>query len=109
MEINAVIEEMSGLQTRSFDGTMGQKQTVDYLTIVLNNGLERIVCETSGSSQAKSIVEAKIKKGDHVQAMLITWAGTATTKDGREFLTNRTTIVRMQKDYYDANVSAPVF
>ena len=61
------------------------------------------------SSQAKSIVEAKIKKGDHVQAMLITWAGTATTKDGREFLTNRTTIVRMQKDYYDANVSAPVF
>ena len=41
--------------------------------------------------------------------MLITWAGKATTKDGHEFLTNRTTIVRMQKDYYDANVSAPVF
>ena len=49
---------------------------------------------------AESIIDAGIKKGDHVQAMLITWAGTATTKDGREFLTNRTTIVRMQKDYY---------
>ena len=95
---------MSGLQTRSFDGKMGQKQTVDYLTIVLNNGLERIVCETSGSSQAKSIVEAKIKKGDHVQAMLITWAGTAKTKDGHEFLTNRTSIVRLQKDYYQPEI-----
>ena len=104
MEMNAVIEQMSGLQTRSYDDNQGQKQTVDYLTIVLNNGLERIVCETSGSGQAKSIVASGIKQGDHVQAMLITWAGAAKTKEGREFLTNRTSIVRLQKDYYQPEI-----
>ena len=91
MEMNAVIEQMSGLQTRSYDDNQGQKQTVDYLTIVLNNGLE-------------SIVASGIKQGDHVQAMLITWAGAAKTKEGREFLTNRTSIVRLQKDYYQPEI-----
>ena len=37
-------------------------------------------------------------RGDHVQAMLITWAGKATTKDGRGFLTNYTTIVHGKKN-----------
>lgn len=106
MQINGTIEQMSGLLSRSYQDKNGGMQTVEYLTMVINNGLERIACETNSTSQARSLLAEGLKKHDRVQAVLLTWCHPRKTQDGREFFSNDTRIVALHRDYMPDDDSA---
>ena len=98
MEIRAQIEQMSGLLSRSFTTQQGEQRTIEYVEVVLNNGLERIFCESAHAEQARQILH-DVKIGDNVVAMLRTWASTAKRQSGETFWLNRTRIVNLQKEF----------
>ena len=110
MEITAEVEMISKKQTRSFPTKDGQTQTIDYVEMVLNNGIERFACETANGNLAKVITEGeaadRISKGDSVHAILINWASPQKTNDGREFMVNRIKVHQIKKipDFREAPV-----
>ena len=97
MEITGKIEMMSGLQTRSFPQDDGTSGLIEYVEVVINNGLERICAETMGSLQAKALLASGLRAGDDVTAMLVTWCKQRKTNDGRLFYANVTKIAALKK------------
>jgi len=100
MEITGKIEMMSGLQSRSFTPEDGSgPQLIEYVEVVINNGLERISAETMGSLQAKALLASGLRVGDDVTAMLVTWCKQRKTGDGRLFYANVTKIAALKKTF----------
>jgi hypothetical protein len=97
MEFKGKIEEISEKQTRTFDGSDGTKQSVEFVTMVLNDGLERIACETASTNVARGVDNDHLKVGDAVHAWLITRCADQKTKDGGTFKANRTKVYHIAK------------
>ena len=100
MEFKAKIEMLSGLQSRSFTPEDGSApQLIEYVEVVLNNGLERISAESYSGNQAKAFLARGLRVGDTVVAQLITWCKKRKTTDGRFFFANVTKIMSMEKEF----------
>ena len=102
MEITAVVESISPKKSRTYTPTGGQPQEIQWLDIVLNNGLERIAAETVGNGLANLITNKEdkdnfIAKGDTVRAFLMINCAEQKTKDGETFMANRIKIHQIRK------------
>ena len=103
MEITAVVESISPKRSRTYTPTNGgQPQEIQWLDIVLNNGLERIAAETVGNGLANLISNPEspadfIVKGDTVRAFLLISCSEQQTRDGETFMANRIKIHQIRK------------
>ena len=88
--------------SRTYTPTGGQPQEIQWLDIVLNNGLERIAAETVGNGLANLISNPEspadfIVKGDTVRAFLLISCSEQQTRDGETFMANRIKIHQIRK------------
>ena len=97
MEFKGKIEEISALQTREFEASDGTKQSVEFVTMILNDGLERIACETATTNVARGVAADKIAVGDAVHAFLITRCREQNTQNGGKFMANRSKVYHISK------------
>jgi hypothetical protein len=110
MEITAQVEEISELKKRKFTPQGGREIDIEWVELVLNNGIDRIACETVGNSLARTIcsedLKERIVKGDTVRAQLVTDCSERSTSTGEKFWANRTKCFLLKKipDFREAPV-----
>jgi len=73
------------------------------VTMILNDGLNCIACETATANIARGVLgegrdqKEALKKGDSVHAWLLTNCNEQKTKDGGTFMANRTKVYHIDK------------
>jgi hypothetical protein len=98
MEINATIEQMSAPLTYKYKNESGVEREFSYVEVVLNDGLNRIFGETTGSVNAQELCK-QVKIGDNVVALVRFEAILCKKQDGGSFFKNRVKILDMKKEF----------
>ena len=97
MEIKATVEQMSAPINCKYKTESGVEREFSYVEVVLNDGLNRIFGETTGSVNAQELCK-QVKIGDKVVALVRFDAQLCKKQGGGSFFKNRVKILDTKKE-----------
>lgn len=98
MEIKATVEQMSAPINCKYKTESGVEREFSYVEVVLNDGLNRIFGETTGTVNANELCK-QVKIGDKVVALVRFEAILCKKQDGGQFFRNRVKILDMKREF----------